>query len=76
MKSTYINCSENGIKYHRVRYSDGESIKELYICTYANNIIWNFDEVLPAGIIDYDMDYRKAKRRIAAYEKKCTMQKA
>ena len=57
-------------KYHMVQFFDGQRIREISLTVYCHRISYIEREI--PGVIEEQMDYRTAKRRLAAYEERCT----
>lgn len=56
---------------HTIQFFDGQHNREIELITYDGKICWT-ERVIP-GILDIGINYRTAKRRIAALEKQSTM---
>ncbi len=71
MKSYYNGKDNCNCSWHMLHYFDGYRLRENYIKVY-NNIIQYVEFVFP-GMLETGMKYTTAKKRLAAYEKHCTM---
>ena len=71
MKSYYNGKDNCNCSWHMMHYYDGRRIRENYVKVH-NNIIQYVEFVLP-GILETGINYKTAKKRLAAYEKRCTM---
>ena len=72
MKSIYEGRHINKkTSLHMIQFFDGQDVREVELMTYDGKISWT-ERVIP-GILEIGIDYRTAKRRIAALEKKSTM---
>lgn len=70
MKSYFGGCGTGDTMLHMIHYFDGQRIREIEVMTLAGNVYWT-EKVIP-GILEPGINYRTAKRRIAALEKRCT----
>ena len=71
MKSIYGGCGTGeNTSLHMLQYFDGRKIREIELMTHSGRISWTEREI--SGILEVGMDYRTAKRRIAALEKRNT----
>ena len=70
MKSYYGGCGTGDTKLHMVHYFDGQRLREIELTTLDGNICWT-EKTVP-GILEPGINYRTAKRRLAAYEERCT----
>ena len=70
MKSYFGGCGTGDTMLHMIQYFDGQKIREIEIST-LNGIIYWTEKTVP-GIIEKGINYRTAKRRLAALEKKST----
>ena len=71
MKSIYEGRYNKKFSMHTVQFFDGQHAKEVELTIYDGKIYWT-EKVIP-GILEVGIDYRTAKRRISALEKKSTM---
>ena len=70
MKSYYEGRGIGDTCLHMIQYFDGWKIREISVVTLNSKITWverSIHEILEPGI-----NYRTAKRRLAALEKKAT----
>lgn len=70
MKSYLEGPHIGGTKLHLIQYFDGFRIREISLLTLDGNIHW-LEKTVP-GILETGTNYRTAKRRLAAYEERCT----
>lgn len=70
MRSIYTGKCVEGATWHLVQYFDGRRIREISVKTYEGVICWTEYE-LP-GIIENGVNFRTAKKRLAAYENRCS----
>ena len=72
MKSIYEGRYFNKkTSLHTIQFFDGYHVMEIEVMTCDGTICWT-EKVIP-GILEIGINYRTAKRRIAAMEKKSTM---
>lgn len=72
MKSIYEGRHLNvKTSLHMIQFFDGQDVREVELMTCNGKICWT-EKVIP-GILEIGIDYRTAKRRVAALEKKSTM---
>ena len=71
MKSIYEGRHINEkTSLHAVQFFDGQRAREIELMTCDGKICWT-EKVIP-GILEIGINYRTAKRRIAALEKQST----
>lgn len=70
MNSIFNGHCNNGASLHMVHYFDGQRLSEVELTTLAGIISWT-ERTVP-GILEPGIDYRTAKRRLAALEEKAT----
>lgn len=68
MKSIYEGCGTGDTSLHMIQYFDGQRAREIEVMTLSGKVSWT-ERVIP-GIIETGIDYRTAKRRIAAMERR------
>lgn len=71
MKSIYEGRYCKKASLHTIQFFDGQHVREVELTTYDGKICWT-EKVIP-GILEIGINYRTAKQRIAALEKKSTM---
>lgn len=67
MSSYFEGRGIGGTTWHTVHFYDGQRVREVSVNVYAGNVI-GLENSIP-GLIETGMNYKTAKRRIAAYEK-------
>ena len=70
MKSYYEGKTNVGAKLHMVQYFDGQRIRESSVVVVDGVI--SYTERIVQGILETGIPYKTAKRRLAAYEERCT----
>ena len=70
MKSIYEGRYNKKFSMHTLQFFDGQHVREVELTTYDGKICWT-EKVIP-GILEIGINYRTAKRRIAALEKQST----
>lgn len=70
MKSIYGGCGTGDTRLHMVQYFDGQRIREIELMTLEGRIYW-VEKTIP-GILEVGQNYRTAKRRLAALERRCS----
>ena len=72
MKSIYEGRHINKkTSLHTIQFFDGQHTREVELMTNGGKICWT-ERVIP-GILEIGIDYKTAKRRVAALEKQSTM---
>ena len=70
MRSFFEGNDMYGRTHHTVQYFDGQRVRESSVYCWKGEIAWA-ERTIP-GILQVGIRFQTAKRRLAAYEERCT----